>query len=67
MLGYASVQKQGHSALYRSLHSTPVDVGRTEGTHRERENAADREVVGFGKLKGAKEVLFPEEEGILRS
>lgn len=45
MLVYALVQKQGHCALYRSLHSAPVDAGRTEDTHTERENAADREVV----------------------
>lgn len=47
MLGYASVQKLRHSALYRSLHPAPVDVGRTEGTHTDRGNAADRELVCF--------------------
>lgn len=47
MLGYALVQKLGHSALYRSLHSAPVDMGRTEDTLTERENAADRELVFF--------------------
>lgn len=70
-LGDASVQKLGHSALYRSLHSAPAGVGRTQGTHTERENAADRELVVFLRseimLRGRKKVIFSEEQGMLRS
>lgn len=51
MLGSALLGKQGHSALYRSLHSVPLDLGRTEDTHAEGENAAEREVVCLGGVK----------------
>lgn len=65
ILGYASVQKLGHSALYRSLHSAPVVEGRTEGTHTKRENAADRELVFFlgNNTKRKKKGDFPWRRG----
>lgn len=50
VLGYASVPEKGYSALYRSLRSAPVGVGRTENTHTERKCCLTR-MVFFGGVK----------------
>lgn len=62
--GYAFIQKQRYSALYRSFHSAPVDVGRTEDTHTK---CCWQGGGVFWRSEitpsGRKEVPFSEEEG----